>query len=97
MNRYGSSMVVVCIGGTLMGFTLAATLVLDRKLVPGPPAASELIFVSLFSGLVGSMFGLVLGLAEGLILAFTLAGILGLLKDRVVDDPRQVAEVEGEP
>ena len=35
-HRYGVSVLVVCLGGAIMGFLLAAALTLNRVLVPGP-------------------------------------------------------------
>ncbi len=75
-DRYAFLVIVVCLGGTLMGFLLAAALTLNRTLVPGPPAVLDPILVSSISSLVGAAFGLALGLAEGLILAFPLAAFL---------------------
>ncbi len=51
-DRYAFLVIVVCLGGTLMGFLLAAALTLNRTLVPGPPAVLDLILVSSISGLV---------------------------------------------
>jgi hypothetical protein len=81
-HRYGISVFAVCLGGTLMGFLLAAALTLNRVLVPGPDTLLERIPVSLIPGLVGAVFGLGLGLVEGLFLALPLAVILGRFRNR---------------
>lgn len=75
-DRYANLISVVCLGGMLMGFLLAATLAVNRTLFPGPPEILELILVPLISGMVGVVFGLALGLAEGLILVLLLESFL---------------------
>ncbi len=80
-DRYAIMVIVVCLGGTLMGFLLAAALTLNRTLVPGPPEILERMLMSLAPGLVGAALGSVLGIAEGLILAFPLAAILGRFRN----------------
>ena len=80
-HRYGFTVCMVCFGGTLTGFLLAAALTINRTMVPGPDALLERVMGSLIPGFVGAVFGLVLGLAEGLILAFPLAAVLGRFRN----------------
>ncbi len=80
-HRYGFSVCMVCLGGTLTGFLLAAALTINRTMVPGPDELLERVIGSLIPGFVGAVFGLVLSLAEGLILAFPLAATLGRFRN----------------
>ena len=80
-DRYGVMLFAVGLGGMLMGGLLAGLFALNGVLCPGLSTIPERILVALLSGLVDAAFGLELGLAEGLILAFPLAAILGLLRN----------------
>lgn len=80
-RRYGISVFVVCLGGALMGFLLAAALALNGVLVGGSKTLPERIPGALASGVVGVAFGLGSGLVEGAILAFPLAAILGRFRN----------------
>ena len=80
-DRYGVMLFAVGLGGMLMGELLAGLFALNGVLFPGLSTIPERILVALLSGLVGAAFGLELGLAEGLVLAFPLAAILGLLRN----------------
>jgi hypothetical protein len=81
-ERYGLTVLAVCLGGVLMGGLLAGLFALNGVLFPRPSTILEGIGAALISGLVGAAFGLGLGLAEGLVLAFPIAAILGLFMSR---------------
>ncbi len=76
-HRYGISVFTICLGGAIMGFLLAAALTINRVLVPGPDELLVRLPASFIPGLVGAALGQVLSLVESLIVALSLAAILG--------------------
>ena len=79
-DRYAIVVLVVCLGGTLMGGLLAATLGLDGALAGRSVAVPELILAASATGVMGAGVGGGLGFVKGLILAAPLAAILGLFR-----------------
>ena len=86
-HRYGVVVASVCIGGAIEGAMLGCVFSLDGTLFPEmhPGSTSAdllgLVGVSLGSGAVGAVFGLVVGLAAGVVLGLPLAAALGTLPD----------------
>ena len=68
-HQYGISVFTIYLGGATMGPLLAASLTINRVVVPGPHELLVRIPVSLIPVFVGAALGLGLGLAEGLLLA----------------------------
>jgi hypothetical protein len=86
--RYSVVATSVSLGGAIMGFPLSVQFAIDGTLGVDPPpslyadpfALLAAVVSTLPVGLVGAAFGLVIGMAEGLVLAFPLASVLGVLR-----------------
>jgi ABC-type glycerol-3-phosphate transport system permease component len=77
-QRYAAAAFGVCLGGALMGASLAAVLIFQGSLGSSYMLApAQRIPAALYTSVLGYVIGGVLGFLEGMILAYPLAHILG--------------------
>jgi hypothetical protein len=76
--RYGVMVLAICIGGAMLAILLTTVTYLFDDAAYVPRAASETIYTLVLVTIPGATLGAI----EGVILAFPLAWLLGLFKER---------------
>jgi hypothetical protein len=76
-TRYGIMVSAVCVGGAILGVFLYNSIILFDEQQPMPAGLMELLFTIAFPAVAGG----ILGAVEGMVLAFPLAGLLGMFRN----------------